>query len=370
MAARRFLYVIAGLIMLSVAAAIGWNIFQDQILRATFVPANPFMEPPSESAPDYKRANAWLSRPDLPDDPAGWVPNEYKPADRPAVAVFYVSPTTYLRRDRWNAPYDDRESGERQRLFAMSQASAFNSVGAIWAPRYRQAVLGAFLRNSADAQKALDFAYFDVERAFEAFLASIPASRPILLVGHSQGSLHLIHLMQRRIAGTPVARRIVAAYIVGWPISIAHDLPEMGLAACETPGQANCILSWQSFAEPSDPHQIMDIYNNSTGLDGKPRRDTPMLCVNPLTGAANSSALPSANKGALMPHASFQGAKVKSRTIGARCTPQGFLSVGMPPIGYGAYVLPGNNYHVFDYAMFWANIRSDAETRTKTFMGK
>ena len=42
----------------------------------------------------------------------------------------------------------------------------------------------------------------------------------------------------------------------------------------------------------------------------------------------------------------------------------------MPPIGYGAYVLPGNNYHVFDYAMFWANIRSDAETRTKTFMGK
>ena len=47
----------------------------------------------------------------------------------------------------------------RTRLFVQSQASAFNGAGQIWAPRYRQAAFGAFLLNSADAQKALDLAY-------------------------------------------------------------------------------------------------------------------------------------------------------------------------------------------------------------------
>ncbi|MEA3057316.1 MAG: hypothetical protein QOF34_131, partial [Sphingomonadales bacterium] len=29
----------------------------------------------------------------------------------------------------------------------------------------------------------------------------------------------------------------------------------------------------------------------------------------------------------------------------------------------GPYVLPGNNYHVYDYALFWGAIRRDAERR-------
>ena len=29
----------------------------------------------------------------------------------------------------------------------------------------------------------------------------------------------------------------------------------------------------------------------------------------------------------------------------------------------GAYVLPGNNYHVYDYALFWGSIRADAARR-------
>ena len=31
-------------------------------------------------------------------------------------------------------------------------------------------------------------------------------------------------------------------------------------------------------------------------------------------------------------------------------------------------MLPGNNYHVYDYALFWANIRADAEARLATFL--
>ena len=33
----------------------------------------------------------------------------------------------------------------------------------------------------------------------------------------------------------------------------------------------------------------------------------------------------------------------------------------------GPYVLPGGNYHVYDYSLFWANIRADVEARLSTF---
>jgi hypothetical protein len=35
-----------------------------------------------------------------------------------------------------------------------------------------------------------------------------------------------------------------------------------------------------------------------------------------------------------------------------------------------SYVLPGNNYHVFDITLFWANVRADTLRRLATFEGK
>ena len=354
--------------MLTLAAALGWNLFQDRLLRATFVPAVAFQPPADAGAPDYGKAAAWIARPGLADDPSRWTPKGARPTATPAVAVFYVPPTTYLSRDHWNGPIDDKESNGRLRLFTASQASAFNGVGAVWAPRYRQATAGAFLTGEAAAKAALDFAYRDVARAFDTFLASIPVSQPILLAGHSQGSLHLLRLLHEKVAGTPLAKRIVAVYAIGWPISIEADLPALGLAACTKPGQANCILSWQSFAEPADTHLVTDLYDAETGFTGKPRKGTAMLCTNPLTGTPATEAPASANLGALVPWLGLNGADLVPGRVSARCDTRGFLLIGPPPEGFRSYILPGGNFHVFDYALFWANIRADAEERTRTFL--
>lgn len=356
--------------MLLLGAAVGWNLFWDRMLSFSFVPGVSFAKSAVGTAPDFTRADGWLSRPDLPQDPSRWLPDGMARTANPQVAVFYVSPTTFLGRDRWNAPLDDHEANERLRLFASSQASAFNAVGAVWAPRYRQATIGAFLSDGEDAQKALDFAYQDIARGFDAFLAQIPRNRPILLAGHSQGSLHLMRLLKEKIAGKPVADRIVAAYLPGWPISMTADLPAMGLPACTAPGQAGCILSWQSFADGGDPRLLDKHFDTTTGLTGAPRKSTAMLCVNPLTGAPGTAALASANRGALVPRAGLHGADLVPAKVPARCDARGLLMIGDAPAGYGAYVLPGNNFHVFDYALFWANLRADAEARAKTYLGK
>ena len=81
--------------------------------------------------PDYARSDAWLARPEVEEtrDLTEWRP-EGAPAREHGsrrAAVFYIHPTTYLDRDRWNAPLrpDGPFTEDRTRLFLRSQASAF-----------------------------------------------------------------------------------------------------------------------------------------------------------------------------------------------------------------------------------------------------
>ena len=364
---RKFLYVVAFLIALAVAAAIAWAIFGQQIARIAFVPSAEFVVQKPMPSSVYADKAMWYARPDLPGNPATWRPDGHREPARPkTAAVFFIHPTSFLDRSALNAPLDDKASRDLAETFIKGQASAFNGVGEIWAPRYRQATFGSFLTTQAEAERALDAAYADVALAFDRFIAEVAVDRPIIVAGHSQGSLHLTRLLREKVAGRPLARRIVAAYVVGWPISVDRDLDALGLPACATPQQSRCILSWQSFATPADPQAVVDAYDATIGFDGKSRRGTAMLCTNPLTGTRNASAAPAQNLGALIPNADLTTATLEPGKIPAGCDPRGFLLIGPPPAGISMYVLPGNNYHVFDYSLFWANVRIDAARRLGT----
>ncbi len=373
MCARRFLIAVFVLILLAVAGAFAFFQFGQQVLVRTATPSGPFEAAEAGSGPDYGDPANWIARPDASPSPAEWRPDspDGSPAPPPILrpreaATFYIHPTTYLERDSWNGPLDHADSRDRAELFVRSQASAFNAVSDIWAPRYRQAAYGAFLLDNRDARQALDLAYGDVARAFDAFLKQIGPQRPIILAAHSQGSLHLARLLREKAAGTPLAGRIVAAYVVGWPLSLAADLPAMGLPACRTPDQANCILSWQSFREPANVSLITAVYDGSKGPAGVIRRRQDMLCVNPLTGTIDGSAPATANPGTLVPDGELANASLEPARVGAACR-QGFLYIDGDIPQLGPYVLPGNNYHVYDYALFWGAIRSDAERRLQAW---
>ncbi|MEO7366264.1 MAG: DUF3089 domain-containing protein [Sphingomicrobium sp.] len=362
MCARRFLFVIFILTVLAVAGAFAIFQFGDRVLLQSTVPKGHFAAPAANSRPDYSLADNWLARPDLPENPSTWLPNQATSnSASPPAAIFYIHPTTYLERDRWNAPlHADAQTELRTKLFVQSQASALTGGGQVWAPRYRQAAFGAFLLRSEDAHKALDLAYRDVRAAFDQFLKATAQNVPIIVAGHSQGALHLSRLLAERRA--ELKGRLVAAYVVGWPLSIAADLPTMGLAPCTSPEQAACVLSWQSFAEPANASLILDAWQGSRGPSGTERRREGMLCVNPLTGTQGGAAPPSANAGTLVPRGDFTNADLVAGAVGAHCN-QGLLILdgAIPPLG--PYVLPGNNYHVYDYALFWGSIRGDAVRR-------
>ncbi|WP_404369801.1 DUF3089 domain-containing protein [Sphingomonas sp. MMS24-J45] len=366
--ARKFIYFVAVMIVLAIAGGFAYAIWGTELIKLATVPTGQFEALPTQRAAAYKDVRMWLARPDKPGNPALWTPPGYKPAPAPPAAVFFIHPTSYLARTHWNAPLDDPEANPRAELFLRAQASAFNEVGAIWAPRYRQAAFGAFLTIKPEAAKALDLAYGDVAAAFDAFVAQA-GDRPIILAGHSQGALHLLRLLREKIAGKPIAQRVVAAYVVGWPVSRSVDLPTLGVPECKAADQANCLLSWQSFAEPADPALVLDAYDASSGVDGKPRRGTPMVCTNPLTGTPNAAAPATANLGTLFPTTDLASATIEPKRVPARCDPRGLLLIGEAP-DLGSYVLPGNNYHVYDYSLFWANVRTDAARRLAAFARK
>ena len=369
MCARRFLILILVLTLLVVAAAFAIFQFGNCVLIKSAIPRGHFEAAQAGSGTDYAELDGWIARPGLGEDLSRWVPQGFEAAPAPATAaVFYVHPTTYLERDRWNAPL--RPGGDtelRSRLFVRSQASALAGAGEIWAPRYRQAAFGAFLLSSKDADAALDLAYSDVAAAFDRFAAET-GERPLVLAGHSQGALHLERLLREKVAGKPIARRIATVYAAGWPISAAADLPALGLPACRSAAEAGCILSWMSFAEPANPELLLHQWERTEGPAGGKRRREDILCVNPLTGTRGSSAPPQANPGTLVPTADLTGATLLPGRVGARCGDGLLLLEGeIPPLG--PYVLPGNNYHVYDYALFWAAMRRDAERRVSAWRG-
>ena len=367
--ATRFLYFVAFCTILVIAGAFAYRVLEKQLMRWALVPGTEFRDVPMPEGANYGQAALWIARPDIAGNPALWLPPGIRRSDAsPRASIFFVHPTSFTERRAWNAPVNDREAQNLAALFVRSQASAFNGIGQIWAPRYRQATFGAFLTNNDNARRALDFAYRDVLAAYEEFLREAPADRPIILAAHSQGSMHLMRLLEERVRNAPEASRVAAVYLVGWPVSLSADLPALPFPACETPDQAHCVLSWMSYAEPADPSQILDVWDDTNGARGA-RRRTDMLCTNPLTGARGGGAGAARNLGTLIPNEEMTEAALRPHAVAARCGPRGILLIGdrdnLPEMG--PYALPGNNYHVYDYALFWANVRADAGRRLAAF---
>ena len=370
--ARKFLYVVAVLLVLFVAGRLALTFFAEDLTELTFVPGGDFeaLEPLPGNA--WDKPAMWISGPLAAqgqgtdwNDPAAWLPAgaSEPPQGTQRAAVFFIHPTSFLEKSAWNAPLENSEANDRAALFVQAMGSAFTSAGPVWSPRYRQATIGAFFTDRPDAQQALDLAYRDIESAFAVFTARNPRG-PIVLVGHSQGALLLRRLLRDHVAGTPLAPRIAAAYLAGWPVSLEHDLPAMGLPACTSADQSNCVLSWLSVADPADTQMLLKGYARRPGLDGKPLAGSAFLCTNPLTGSQDGQSGAAANLGTLVPDFAKRTGTLEPQVVPAGCGMDGFLHIGPPPkLDMGEYVMPGNNYHVYDITLFWENLRGDVRKR-------
>lgn len=323
--------------------------------------------------PDYAREEAWAAWPGRPSGadsvPPGLTDGPL-PEDEKA-DVFFIHPTTYLVGDKPNARYDEPGLTRTRidRGVLRFQASAFNACCRIYAPRYRQAAFGTFVRaEPASAEAAYELAYGDVARAFDYYIAHANHDRPFIIASHSQGSLHAMRLLQQRIAGGPLGRQLVAAYVIGY--YVPAEIERAGVAVCRSAQQSGCLVDWNTMRAG-----VSDGVRESSRLiwlDGRYQSvgGRRVVCTNPLNWIPDADAPASLNLGALpavRPDAELRAPL--PQLTGARCLGSA-LQVAIPEDqqdGFSGMFTFLGSYHIFDYNLFYTNIRVNAKQRVSAY---
>lgn len=308
-------------------------------------------------APDYSNLYFWAAHPakkDMSDSIPSFISNETRDT---MADVFFLHPTTYtkdIRNSMWNALLDDtalnNATDQRTILF---QASVFNNCCRIFAPRYRQAHLKAYMLPKSEAsQTAFDLAYIDLKTAFQYYLDHNNNGRPIIIASHSQGAMHAVRLIKEFFDGKPLQKQLVCAYIVGWQIK-PDDFKNIPLG--ETPDATGCFVGWRSYKKGE-----MDfIIKNEKGGS---------VCVNPINWTTSTDETkPEQHKGAVGKNMN----NVLRGVITASIEPEhNILWVDAPEKLEDKIGSKLKNYHVADYNLFWLDIRENALLRVKAFLNK
>lgn len=267
---------------------------------ACIVAAPARAQPPetAQAAVDYAAETSWLCLPGRA-DPCGQpvaatmlhaegfgTPASYPPAADPAADCFYVYPTISAD-PGLNA---DMNIGPEEQGMTALQFSPFNSVCRTFAPIYRSVTLAALPRAMAgeDLSANFDLAYGDVLAAWRHYLTHHNQGRPFVLIGHSQGTIHLSRLLAEEIEGSDAAGRMLSAMLIGFNVEVPQGQATGGsfrsTPICTSPGQTGCVVTYVSFrADAPPPPGAM--------FGRTPREGFTVACTNPASLAGGPSQL-------------------------------------------------------------------------------
>ena len=330
--------------------------------------------------PNYADPNSWIALPTR-NDGADIVPT-WCGEDRQSEAevdTFFVYPTSFISSTANNADVRDVQANLLTAAGSLTQhASAYNAASRVYSPIYRQAsqAIQSTQTNSSmsDAlRKSMKIARNDVLAAFDHYVNTWNNGRPIIIAGHSQGSLHASHLVKHLFANHAVlSKKLVAAYLIGNTV-VADELPA---PICEMATQTGCLVSWNSIevggtggTHWSDKITVQvglgfQRYQNGTGV--KP------LCVNPITWMYDSKiAIKEEHTGAMPVTGHLLLPSFHTKLLSAQCGVDGILYVSKPEghLGYfSEMTFKGKEYHAFDYSFFYPSIRNNVRSRVHSYL--
>ena len=223
---------------------------------------------------------------------------------------FYVYPTVSDQQTTNANLHIDPE----ERSIAFYQAARYSQFCRVYAPMYRQVTLKGINDPSGISPHASKVAYESALRGWKAYLRKYNDGRPVVLIGHSQGSFVLRSLIAREIDSDKTMRdRLISAILLGGNVTVADGSSTGGdfdhIPACRSGTQLHCVVAFSTFDQrvPDD-----SIFGRTTepGLH--------VLCTNPATLLSRSTRLRS-----IMPSRPF----APDTTIGAVTPLVGFPTV-------------------------------------------
>lgn len=373
----------------------GWGRFEKMIK-----PDHNFGTQPIPTAPDYSKVDQWFAHPSK-DSKVKFTPAGISELDawkNGEVDVFFIAPTLNFSSLGWNAPLDHPSVNERIREMIMTgQASVFNSCCRIFSPKYRQATFYSFLGAKNNGRKALELAYSDCLAAFDYYLNHFNQGRPFFLAGHSQGALHLMRLMDERIEGTDLVKKMVAAYPIGfWFPFDKFGTTLKEIRPADAPTATNCVVAYDTYLDTGGPIKLLDraeiVYAENNQVRWVKRSKKTPLGINPLNWKRGNEVVPSSEHlGAV--HLLLDSATkpnmagfLSEEKLGLNCTglskpylnecsaqirKDGFLYVSNPKNwAFKNMVMPGGNLHMSDYSLFYMNLRENIQTRWNAYQSK
>lgn len=212
---------------------------------------------------------------------------------RPSIDCFYVYPTVSDQKTlQANLRVDPEE-----RSIALFQAARYSQYCRVFAPMYRQLTIPGLESGSSGIPAAIRSAYANVLAAWKDYLAHYNHGRGFVLIGHSQGSGHLIQLMRTQVDGKPaLRRRLVSALILGGGLTVRRGRDAGGdlrhIRACHSTRQLGCVVAYSTFDAPVPPNSL---FGRGPGLFasvfGQPMgSNLQTLCTNP--GALGGGSAP------------------------------------------------------------------------------
>jgi hypothetical protein len=247
---------------------------------------------------DYADPRSWLCRPGHKDACAADLSSTIVRADgkllreawsggaKPAIDCFYVYPTV----SRDSTLNSDMTAGEEEKLTVQAQFARFGSACRLYAPLYRQTTVQSIRASIAGATLTAEreLSHSDVRDAFHHYIQHDNRGRGVVLIGHSQGAMHLSRLLHDELESSPTRAQIVSALLIGSQITVPRGKDVGGtfqqFPLCRKPGQTGCIIAYASFRASAPPP--------ADSRFGKP--DDPNLvsaCTNPAALGGGSAPL-------------------------------------------------------------------------------
>lgn len=253
--------------------------------------------PAAPAAPDYRQDSAWLCLPGRADacgreqPTADLTPTGYGPvvADVPAPSpdfdCFYVYPTV----SRDPGLNSDMTPGIEENAAAAVQFARFNTICRTFAPVYRQGTMNsiAAVVSGQNPLPIFAMAYADVVAAWRDYLQHRNNGRPFVLIGHSQGTIHLTQLLAREIEGRPEAARMISALLIGFNVEVPQGRDVGGsfqrTPICTRAGQSGCVVTYVSFRDGAPPPEGA-LFGRAAGPGNT------VACTNPAALGSSASA--------------------------------------------------------------------------------
>jgi Protein of unknown function (DUF3089) len=212
-------------------------------------------------------------------------------------ACFYVFPTASLAKTA-NAGL---AVTKLETYVTNQQTAAFSRVCDVWAPLYREQTLPTVLKGLAGDQSLMRSsfitAYNSVLPAWRSFLAHT-GSKPIILIGDSQGAAILIHLISTEVDHEPsVLRRLLVAILVGGNLQVPSGKlvgsTFTKVPLCTSATQTGCAIAFSSFPSEPPADSLFGRPGQGTSLQGlqTTKAGQQVACVNPAALAGGTGEL-------------------------------------------------------------------------------